>query len=139
MATYTRLAALASVFVVCGCTSEVEPTRAEIVPPDEAMLVDAGAPMIVADVSDEQSLPAVSVQCTDGFDPFVCGGSCPAGMGCCISGIRPTGVCSYLDECGLRCVVDCTGAAASRSTREGIQCFRLCTWVSPSPTCSPDP
>lgn len=112
-------------------------------PPLEQIVFDAGAGAPVGDehtrAVSEPNEPRLRIQCDGGFAPFVCDGGCPAGQGCCITGIRPTGICQSLDDCGYQCEVDCAMARAERSEREGLQCHALCTWVAPEPICVPDP
>lgn len=109
--------------------------------PAQQLTADAGAHVVDEHTHavSERPEPRLRIQCDGGFAPFVCDGGCPAGQGCCITGIRPTGICKSLDDCGYQCEVDCAMARTERSLREGLQCEALCTWVAPEPKCVPEP
>ncbi len=83
--------------------------------------------------------PDLRVECTAGFDPMICGGACPARQGCCVTGIRPLGVCRTLEECGPQCQLDCLVADATYGGLAGLKCEALCTWLAPEPECRPRP
>ena len=130
-------AAIASAFTLAACVAEVTHEEVE----GEPIVLDGtedepNASVTWAYEPNARDAPRIVIECTTGFDPFVCGGSCPAGQGCCITGLRPLGFCTTLDECPYRCVVDCTEAALNRSVHEGAQCLSLCTWLAPEPTCN---
>lgn len=131
-------AAIASAFIVSACVADV--SREEIA--DHSASIDDSAPeqesaahVEWAHVPRAQLPPEIPIECTSGFAPFVCEGSCAPGEGCCITGLRPLGVCSPFDECPYRCLIDCAEAARSRSAHEGAHCVTLCTWLSPEPSC----
>ena len=133
-------ALLSSAFVLGACASpiagDVEPLRD---PDGPAMTVDAGAaPALSSSATPIHDVePLVEIRCTDGFDPFMCNGRCAPGQGCCVSGIRPRGICTTSDECPIQCAIDCGGAMESRGAREGARCGELCVWLAPEPRCGP--
>lgn len=124
-------AAIASPFVLAACAAEVAPREeaASLHDTEASAAVEWAYEPVAADA------PRIVIECTNGYDPFVCGGSCPTGHGCCITGLRPLGFCTTVDECPYRCIVDCTEAALNRSAHEGAHCLSLCTWLAPEPSC----
>lgn len=131
-------AAIASALMLVACAAEVVDAPAAIEEPEPAQALSDDAGALAADVDEPaDELPSVSVECTGGFDPFICDGGCPAGQGCCVTGLRPLGFCTSLEECPVRCAIDCAEVGLSRSAHEGAHCLSLCTWLSPEPACTP--
>jgi hypothetical protein len=132
-------AAIASVSLLAACTAEVagEGIERETLSIGETEAeASANASIRWAYEPHGAEAPPIRIECTNGFEPFICDGSCPVGQGCCVTGLRPLGFCTTLDECPHRCVVDCTEAALNRSVHEGAQCLSLCTWLAPEPSCN---
>lgn len=79
--------------------------------------------------------PRNGLFCERVFPEFLCGGYCPHEMGCCITGVRPLGVCRSSSSCGNQCLNDCSLAARRYGAAAVAQCESLCTFVEPQIEC----
>lgn len=80
----------------------------------------------------------LNLVCESDMNPALCDGDCPDGQGCCITGVRPLGVCRTLDECNGQCALDCGLVATKYGFQAAVQCESLCTFVGPTSVCRPD-
>lgn len=79
-----------------------------------------------------------SLRCEWRMDPLLCNGHCPPNQGCCITGIRPRGICQPYGVCDDQCLFDCLSLLYRSGSLPDIeQCESLCTWVPQSAACAP--
>lgn len=123
------------VALAAGCTAPVGGSSTAL-SPDGGPTLDVTAaldldepPHSIADVTD----PAVT--CTVGYPLFLCDGGCPSRQLCCVTGVRPTGVCRTLDGCADQCASDCGYVGMTSGERARLICEAFCVAVTPDVAC----
>ena len=116
--------------LLTACTASVSGSEAPL-------SVDAGAfldpPPTVREPPCE--VPDDGPSCSVSYPPFLCEGHCPGGELCCVTGVRPLGVCRTLDGCADQCAYDCGIVGQHEGPRARLICEAFCVAVAADVTC----
>lgn len=60
---------------------------------------------------------------------IACADGCGPGLGCCVTGARPTGTCLDASQCPWQCALDCADLGRRYGFGAAAQCESLCLFV----------